>query len=93
MRLTLDGDKVLLLFGLGVGIVHSQERLAAVVLGEAEINADGLGMADVEETVLRQFCQRVCCVVRGGWRDVLTGSGGNRVTTGLMGRSLKTCDR
>ena len=46
-----DGGEVDFLLGLGVGVVESEVAVAAVVLGEAEVDGDGLGVADVEETV------------------------------------------
>ena len=47
----LDGVDVLLLFLGRVGVVHPQVATALVVAGDAEVQVDGLGMADVEVTV------------------------------------------
>ncbi len=47
----LDGIDVLLLFLLGIGVVEAQVGLAAELIGQAEIEADGLGVADVEVAV------------------------------------------
>jgi hypothetical protein len=47
----LDGLDVLLLFLGGVGVVVAQVALAAEFLGDAEVEADGLGVADVEVAV------------------------------------------
>jgi hypothetical protein len=47
----LDGVDVLLLFFFGVGVVEAQVGLAAELVGEAEVDADGLGVADVEVAV------------------------------------------
>ncbi len=47
----LDGVDVLLLFFFGVGVVEAQVGLAAELVGEAEVDADGLGVADVEIAV------------------------------------------
>ena len=47
----LDGVDVLLLFFLGIGVVEAQVGLAAELVGETEIEADGLGVADVEIAV------------------------------------------
>jgi hypothetical protein len=46
-----DGVDVLLLFLLGVGVVEAQVADAAVVLRQAEVQADALGMADVQVAV------------------------------------------
>ncbi len=46
-----DGIDVLLLFLLGIGVVEAQVGLAAELVGEAEVEADGLGVADVEVAV------------------------------------------
>ncbi len=47
----LDGVDVLLLFFFGIGVVEAQVGLAAELVGEAEVEADGLGVADVEVAV------------------------------------------
>jgi hypothetical protein len=47
----LDGIDVLLLFFFRVGVVEAQVGLAAELVGEAEVDADGLGVADVEVAV------------------------------------------
>ena len=47
----LDGVDVLLLFLFGIGVVEAQVGLAAELVGEAEVEADGLGVADVEVAV------------------------------------------
>ena len=47
----LDGVDVLLLFFFGIGVVEAQVGFAAELVGEAEIEADGLGVADVEVAV------------------------------------------
>ena len=47
----LDGVDVLLLFFFGVGVVEAQVGFAAELVGEAEVDADGLGVADVEVAV------------------------------------------
>ena len=46
-----DRIDVLLLFLGGVGVVEPQVELAAVLLGEAEVQADALGVADVQIAV------------------------------------------
>ena len=46
-----DGVDVLLLFLLGVGVVEAQVALAAEFRGEAEVEADRLGVADVQVAV------------------------------------------
>ncbi len=38
-------------FLLGIGVVEAQVGLAAELVGESEIDADGLGVADVEVAV------------------------------------------
>ena len=47
----LDGVDVLLLFLFGIGVVEAQVGLAAELVGESEVEADGLGVADVEVAV------------------------------------------
>ena len=47
----LDGVDVLLLFLFGIGVVEAQVGLAAELVGEAEVEADGLGVADVQIAV------------------------------------------
>jgi hypothetical protein len=47
----LDGVDVLLLFLLGVGVVEAQVAGAAVGLRQAEVQADALGVADVQVAV------------------------------------------
>ena len=47
----LDGVDVLLLFFFGIGVVEAQVGFAAELVGEAEVDADGLGVADVEVAV------------------------------------------
>ena len=47
----LDGVDVLLLFFFGVGVVEAQVGLAAELIGKAEVEADGLGVADVQVAV------------------------------------------
>ena len=47
----LDGVDVLLLFLGRVGVVHPQVAAALVVAGDAEVQADGLGVTDVEVPV------------------------------------------
>ena len=47
----LDGVDVLLLFFFGIGVVEAQVGFAAELVGEAEVEADGLGVADVEIAV------------------------------------------
>ena len=39
------------LFLFGIGVVEAQVGLAAELVGEAEVDADGLGVADVEVAV------------------------------------------
>ena len=46
-----DGIDVLLLFFFGIGVVEAQIGFAAELVGEAEVDADGLGVADVEVAV------------------------------------------
>ena len=46
-----DGVDVLLLFLLGVGVVKAQVAHAAVVPGQAEVQPDALGVADVQVAV------------------------------------------
>ncbi len=50
-HVVLDGVDVLLLFFLGIGVVEAQVGFAAELVGEAEVDADGLGVADVEVAV------------------------------------------
>ncbi len=47
----LDGVDVLLLFFFGIGVVEAQVGFAAELVGETEVEADGLGVADVEVAV------------------------------------------
>ena len=47
----LDGVDVLLLFLLGVGVVKAQMAGAAVVTRQAEVQADALGVADVQVAI------------------------------------------
>ena len=47
----LDGVDVLLLFLDRVGVVEAQVAAAAELAGDAEVEADGLGVADVEVAV------------------------------------------
>ncbi len=47
----LDGVDVLLLFLLGVRVVEAQVAAAAELLGNAEVEADRLGVADVQVAV------------------------------------------
>ena len=47
----LDGVDVLLLFLGGVGVVEAQVAAAAELPRDAEVEADGLGVADVEVAV------------------------------------------
>ena len=46
-----DGVDVLHVFFGGVGVVHAQVAPAAELPGDAEVQADGLGVADVEVAV------------------------------------------
>jgi hypothetical protein len=46
-----DGVDVFLLFLLRVGVVEAQVAAAAVLGGEAEVEQDGLGVAEVQVTV------------------------------------------
>jgi hypothetical protein len=46
-----DGVDVFLLFLLGVGVVEAQVAHAAVVLRQAEVQPDALGVADVQVAV------------------------------------------
>jgi hypothetical protein len=46
-----NGIYVLLLFLFGIGVVEAQVCFAAELVGEAEIDADGLGVADVKVAV------------------------------------------
>ena len=46
-----DGVDVLLLFFFRIGVVEAQVGLAAELVGETEVDADGLGVADVEVAV------------------------------------------
>ena len=46
-----DGIDVLLLFFFRVGVVEAQVGLAAELVGQAEVDADGLGVADVQVAV------------------------------------------
>ena len=50
-HVALDGVDVLLLFPGRVGVVEAQVAAAAELLGDAEIEADRLGVADVEIAV------------------------------------------
>ena len=45
------GVDVLLLFFYGVGVIEAQVGFAAELVGEAEVEADGLGVADVKVAV------------------------------------------
>ena len=47
----LDGVHVLLLFLLGIGVVEAQVGEAAELVGQTEVEADGLGVADVQVAV------------------------------------------
>ena len=47
----LDGFDVLHVFGAGVGVVVAQVALAAVLGRQAEVQADGLGVADMQVAV------------------------------------------
>ncbi len=47
----LDGVHVLLLFLLGIGVVKAQVGEAAELVGQSEVEADGLGVADVQVSV------------------------------------------
>ena len=47
----LDGIDVLLLFLFGIGVVEAQVGFAAELVREAEVEADSLGVADVEVAV------------------------------------------
>jgi hypothetical protein len=47
----LDGVDVLLVLGLGVGVVETEVASPAVLLRDAEVEADRLGVADVEIAV------------------------------------------
>ena len=47
----LDRIDVLLLFLLGIGVVEAQIGLAAELVGQPEVKADGFGVADMEVTV------------------------------------------
>ncbi len=47
----LNGIDVLLLFFFGVGVVEAEVGFAAELVGEAEVDADGLGVADVEVAI------------------------------------------
>ncbi len=51
MQVSLDGVDILLLFLLRIGVVEAQVGLAAKLVRKAEINADGLGVADVQIAV------------------------------------------
>ncbi len=46
-----DGIYILHIFLLGVGIVEAEVTDAAVILGNAEIDANSLGMTDVQVAV------------------------------------------
>ena len=46
-----DGVDVLLLFLFGIGVVEAQVGFAAELVGETEVDADGLGVADVQVAV------------------------------------------
>ena len=58
----LDGVDVLLLFLLGVGVVEAQVGFAAELVGQAEVEADGLGVADVQIAV---WLRRKACLDDG----------------------------
>ena len=47
----LDGVDVLLLFFFGIGVVEAEVGFSAELVGETEIQTDGLGVADVEVAV------------------------------------------
>ena len=47
----LDGVDVLLLFFFGIGVVEAEIGFAAELVGETEVKADGLGVADVKVAV------------------------------------------
>jgi hypothetical protein len=66
-QIIFDGIYVLDLFLAGVGIVKAQITQAAVVSGDPEINAHGLGMADVEIAVGlgRKPCVNPAAVLAG----------------------------
>src|SRR5262245_23326828 len=46
-----DGVNIFLFFFGGVGVVEAQVAFATVGLGEAKVDADGFGMADVKVAV------------------------------------------
>ncbi len=50
-HILLDGVHVLLLFLLGIGVVKAQVGEAAELVGQIEVEADGLGVADVQVSV------------------------------------------
>ncbi len=50
-HILLDGVHVLLLFLLGIGVVEAQVGQAAELVGQAEVEADGLGVTDVQVAV------------------------------------------
>ena len=50
-QVLLDASDVLVVFAHGVGVVVTQVELAAVGLGNAPVDPDGLGAADVQVTV------------------------------------------
>ena len=50
-HIPLDGLNIFHRFLAGVGVVETQMTLALVLLGNAKVQADGLGVADVQEAV------------------------------------------
>src|SRR6266568_1010845 len=50
-HICLDGINVLLLLLLGIGVVEAQVRLAAELVGQTEVEANSLGVADVQVAV------------------------------------------
>ncbi len=61
-HILLDGVHVLLLFLLGVGVVEAQVGEAAELVGQTEVEADGLGVADVQISV---WLRRKACLNDG----------------------------
>ena len=62
-----DGIDVLLLFLFGVGVVEAEIGLAAEFRGEAEIQADRFGVADVQIAVRLRRKARVHAAVDTCW--------------------------
>ena len=51
MHITLDGLDIFHRFLAGIGVVEAEMTDPVVLLGNAEVQADGLGMANMQEAV------------------------------------------